>query len=57
MLSSIAVEFLSTFACFSSNSGYKGMLCLVYILQIAVVIRSVLFLLFLPFSSLPILNL
>lgn len=47
MLTSIDLKFLSSFACFSANSGYKGMFRLADILQTAVAIRRDVFLQFL----------
>ena len=42
------VNFLSSFVCALANSGYNGIFSLTDILQIAVVIRQVVFVLFLP---------
>ena len=47
MRTSIDVKFQPSFACFSTNSGYKRMFSLSDILQIAVAICEVVFLLFL----------
>ena len=45
------VNFLSSFVCTLANSGYNGIFSLTDILQIAVVIRQVAFVLFLPIFS------
>ena len=42
------VNFLSSFVCTLANSGYNGIFSLTDILQIAVVIRQVVLVLFLP---------